>query len=101
MWIFALFDLPSDSPSRRRSASRFRKDLLAIGFHRFQLSCYARYCFSSSQAHTIQSRVERFLPQHGEVIIFLSTDQQMSRTRIFSGRALVTPPYPPGRFLIL
>jgi CRISPR-associated protein Cas2 len=32
MWVFAMFDLPTETPVQRRAYARFRKDLLEDGF---------------------------------------------------------------------
>lgn len=44
MWLFAMFDLPTDTTEDIRNYTRFRKTLLQLGFDMLQFSVYARYC---------------------------------------------------------
>ena len=50
VWLFVAFDFPTLTKDDRRRASRFRNDLLDMGFSMFQLSFYAYYLKSKQQA---------------------------------------------------
>lgn len=86
MWIFVMFDLPTDTKSARKQAARFRKGLLDDGFTMLQFSVYARHCASKENATVHQKRVKNMLPADGEVRILQVTDKQFARMKIFWGK---------------
>ncbi len=86
-----MFDLPVDTKNARRAYADFRKELLKDGFHRIQFSVYARCTASEENADVHLSRVQRWLPERGEVRILLLTDKQFERMQIFWGKRRQTP----------
>ena len=93
MWVVAMFDLPVDTKKARRAYAQFRKKLLKDGFARMQFSVYMRHCASEENAAVHVERVERSVPDDGEVRIITITDKQFERMRIFWGR-MRKPPEP-------
>ena len=83
MWIVAMFDLPVDTPGRRKAYARFRKDLLADGFSMMQYSVYLRHCANAENAEVHVNRIEQALPSVGELRVLLMTDKQLERMRVF------------------
>lgn len=75
-WILVMFDLPVLTDEERRSASRFRKDLLDNGYLMIQFSIYARPCVSYEQMQTHIARVKSITPEAGNVRLMFITDQQ-------------------------
>ncbi|MBS3735470.1 MAG: CRISPR-associated endonuclease Cas2 [Phycisphaerae bacterium] len=100
MWLFAMFDLPTDTPAGRRAYTRFRKALLKDGFTMMQYSVYVRHCASDKNAGVHERRVEGFLPADGEVRLLRITDKQYERMRIYWGK-MRKPAEPPPRQLEL
>ncbi len=94
MWVLAMFDLPVDTKAARRAYAQFRKKLLQDGFTRLQYSVYVRHCASEENAEVHALRVERSLPDDGEVRVLSITDKQFERMRIYWGkrRRPVAPP---------
>jgi CRISPR-associated protein Cas2 len=90
MWVFVGFDIPTLTKIDMKRANRFRKDLLDLGFSRFQLSFYTYYVPSKQRAETIARKVESKVPPNGNVSIFFITDRQFAMTRTFYGRQQVT-----------
>jgi CRISPR-associated protein Cas2 len=97
MWVIVLFDLPVDTKAARRAYARFRKDLLRDGFAKMQFSVYIRHCASEENAVVHIGRVERMVPPDGEVRIFVITDKQFERMRIFWGKRRKPPEKPPAQ----
>ncbi len=95
MWVVAMFDLPVDTKAARRAYAQFRKALLKDGFARLQFSVYARHCASEENADVHAQRVERALPEDGEVRILTITDKQFGRMRVFWGKRRKPPEPPP------
>jgi CRISPR-associated protein Cas2 len=95
MWVLAMFDLPVDTRRARKAYAQFRKGLLTDGFTMMQFSVYARHCPSEENAQVHVQRVERMVPDDGEVRILLLTDKQFERMRIFWGKMRKSPVAPP------
>ncbi len=43
MWLFCLFDLPTNTKKQRKRASEFRKKLIEDGFDMMQFSVYKHF----------------------------------------------------------
>ena len=76
MWILALFDLPVQTKAERKLASKFRNDLLDLGFQMVQFSVYMKYCSSKESAETLIKKVKLAVPKYGNVKIITITDKQ-------------------------
>lgn len=76
MWLFVFFDLPVESKMERKAATRFRKDLLKDGFTMMQFSVYIRHCPSSENADVHLKRVQKTVPEKGQISILRVTDKQ-------------------------
>lgn len=85
MWLFVMFDLPVETGEQRRRATRFRKDLLDLGFEMSQFSIYLKYCASSDKAESISRRVQGKVPPEGKVDMLTITDKQFGNIHRFYG----------------
>jgi len=84
----------------RKRYAQFRKGQLEDGFTMMQFSVYVRHCPSEENATVHVERVERTVPQDGEVRILTFTDKQFERMRIFWGETRI-PVELPGKQLEL
>ncbi|MBE6188155.1 MAG: CRISPR-associated endonuclease Cas2 [Alistipes sp.] len=89
MWIFVLFDLPTETKRERKIYADFRKNLLRDGFTMFQFSIYLRHCPSRENADVHIRRVKQWLPDEGYVGILTITDKQFSQMELFHGCQLM------------
>lgn len=76
MWMLVMFDLPTDTKLQRNAATAFRNFLLDEGFERSQFSVYARFVNGKEAFATRVNRIERYLPDSGDVQILNFTDRQ-------------------------
>ena len=83
MWMFVLYDLPVSSPAKQKAATKFREYLLDQGFDMVQYSIYKRFCGSMERYDTFLRRIERNLPQHGQVRVMGLTDRQFGAMNIY------------------
>ena len=97
MWIWVMFDLPTETKRARREYAIFRKALLADGFTMMQYSVYVRPCASQENANVHVQRVERAIPPDGEVRLLVTTDKQFERMHIFLGKLRKSPEKPPDQ----
>lgn len=76
MWLFVMFDLPTQTKKQRRDSALFRKNLERDGFVMHQFSIYIRFCASLESAQAHIKRVKSFVPEFGRVSILMVTDKQ-------------------------
>ena len=86
MWVFVMFDLPTETKAQRKAYARFRKDMLADGFQMFQFSMYIRHCPSKENADVHVKRVKKMLPSKGHVGMMTITDKQFGMMEVFHGK---------------
>lgn len=94
MWIFVLFDLPTETKKERKLAAQFRKDIMGDGFTMFQFSIYVRHCASMDNAEVHMKRVRALLPETGKVCMFTLTDKQFANIETFYGKKCREPAKP-------
>ena len=94
VWIFAMFDLPTDTKKARKDYTYFRKNLLKDGFGMLQYSVYVRHCASEENADVHHKRIKNFLPPDGEVRLITITDKQIGRMETLWGK--MRKPVPPA-----
>ena len=85
MWMLVMFDLPVLTKRQRKRATKFRTDLLDLGFEMAQFSVYMKFSGGRDAADALAARVERRVPNQGRVSILVFTDRQYGRMRVFSG----------------
>ncbi len=85
MWMMVMFDLPVLTKRQRKRATKFRNDLLDLGFEMAQYSVYMKFCGSRPAATALAKRVEIQVPHEGNVSILVFTDKQYGRMQVFSG----------------
>ena len=78
MWLFVMFDLPTQTKKDKHLSALFRKNLEKDGFVMFQFSIYARFCGSLESAKVHIKRVKALVPEKGMVSILQVTDKQYS-----------------------
>ena len=86
MWLYALFDLPTETKRQRKAAAQFRKGLLKDGFTMLQFSVYVRHCASRENADVHVKRVRMITPEEGRVAILMVTDRQFDQMVILYGK---------------
>ena len=94
MWVLVFFDLPTETKTERKVASRFRKNLLDDGFAMFQFSIYMRFCASRENSSVHIRRTKNNLPKKGKVCIMQITDKQFGMMELFHGQKEVEAEIP-------
>ena len=78
MWLFVMFDLPTQTKKNKKDSALFRKNLEKDGFVMHQYSVYIRFCGSIESAEAHIKRVRKIIPETGRVSILTITDKQYS-----------------------
>lgn len=92
MWIWVLFDLPVVTSTERKRATRFRNELLDLGFEMVQFSVYIRHAWSKEKAESFARQVGECVPEAGHVQLLFFTDKQYGQTQVFRGRSAQASP---------
>lgn len=100
MWLFVLFDLPTDTKLQRHQYSVFRKYILKQGFTMFQYSVYTRHCVSYEVMNVFQRKIENNLPPCGMVTLLPVTDKQFGLIKHFYGAAKAAAPEKPQQLML-
>ena len=95
MWIYVMFDLPTNTKKQRKAASDFRKNLVKDGFSMMQFSVYIRNCATSENALVHINRIKSMVPEEGIISVLKVTDRQFSDTLTFVGAKAKPPPSAP------
>lgn len=95
MWLFVMFDLPTNTAKERKVAARFRKDLKKDGFDMMQYSVYIRHCASGESALVHTDRVRRLVPEEGMISVVKITDKQFGDIINIIGDKAKPPPKAP------
>ena len=91
MWVWVLFDLPTLTKTERQKASRFRNDVLDIGFQMVQYSVYLRHAYSKEKAEAISAKVAACIPESGHVQVLFFTDRQYQLSQSYHGKRAGPP----------
>ncbi|MGI6525066.1 MAG: CRISPR-associated endonuclease Cas2 [Bdellovibrionota bacterium] len=86
MWILLFFDLPTVSKVEKRQAQQFRKFLIKDGYIMLQWSVYARICNGRDGLEKHLRRVQRELPDVGNVRTLEVTDRQFGKIKMLLGK---------------
>ncbi len=101
MWVWVLFDLPVGTKAERKRATRFRNDLLDLGFEMVQFSVYLRHAWSREKAESYARRVGECVPRAGHVQVLFFTDKQYAQSKVYRGRSRPESPREKPRQLVL
>lgn len=86
MWCVVMFDLPVQTKSQRREASKFRKLLVDAGYSMIQFSVYGKYSPTTNSNMKTERFIKQNLPASGEVRIFHLTDSQWATATRFRSK---------------
>jgi CRISPR-associated protein Cas2 len=92
MWVLVFFDIPVETKTQQKAATKFRKDLIKDGFTMFQFSIYMRNCPSRENAEVHTQRVKNSLPEYGHVGILKITDKQFGMMELFFSKRIIERP---------
>ena len=92
MWVWVLFDLPVLTSAERKQATRFRNDLLDLGFEMVQFSVYLRHVWSKEKAESYARQVGGLVPDPGHVQVLFFTGKQYALSQVVPRQAKIESP---------
>lgn len=85
MRILVAFDLPVQTKTERKVATKFRNFLVKDGYYMIQYSLYARVCNGYDSVHTHHERLLNNLPDNGSIRYLVITEKQYESMEILVG----------------
>lgn len=85
MRVLCMFDLPVETDEEKRAYRIFRKNLINEGFVMMQYSVYVRTCPSREYVKRLEKRVQKLVPQKGNVRLVTITEKQYMDMKLLVG----------------
>lgn len=85
MRVLCMFDLPVETEAEKRAYRIFRKELLKEGFVMIQYSVYVRTCPNRDYARRLEKRVQKIVPEKGNVRLLAVTEKQYEDMKLIVG----------------
>ena len=85
MRILVCFDLPVQTKTERKTATKFRNFLLKDGYYMIQFSLYGRVCNGYDSVETHHERLLRNLPDNGSIRYLVITEKQYESMEVLVG----------------
>lgn len=82
MRLLLFFDLPRYTATEIKEANIFRKQLIKNGFIMLQESVYCKLALNDTVMEAIKSKVLKFLPHNGNIMMLKVTEKQFERMEI-------------------
>jgi CRISPR-associated protein Cas2 len=86
MRVMVFFDLPVGTAKQRKTAAKFRKNLVKSGFLMMQESVYVKLAINDRAADSIIAKLEAERPSEGLVQALTVTEYQYSNIRCIAGK---------------
>ncbi len=85
MRIILFYDLPFDNNEDTKNYTKFRNNILKLGYIQIQYSIYARVVQTKSMIKQHLEKVKKVLPQGGSIRIIVLTERQYNEMIILRG----------------
>lgn len=85
MRVLLMFDVPTKTKKEQKHATKFRNNLIKLGYFMMQFSVYMRICKGISSAKASINAVKMILPPCGNVRVLLITEKQFDAMEILLG----------------
>ena len=76
MRLILVYDLPVIEESDKRIYSRFHTNIIKLGFYMLQYSIYVKVINNDTSLKQYISKVEKIIPEKGNIIIIKITEKQ-------------------------
>ena len=87
MRVLLMFDMPTKTKKEQKHATKFRNNLIKLGYFMMQFSVYMRICKGLSSAKASINAVKMILPPQGNVRVLIITEKQFDAMEILLGNA--------------
>ena len=87
MRIILFFDLPTITKRELRAYTRFRRELIKLGFVMQQESVYTKLALNQTEAELIKNKLEKIKPKKGLIQILTITEKQYNKMETILGES--------------
>ena len=87
MRILLFFDLPTITKRDLRAYTRFRRELIKLGFLMQQESVYIKLVLNATEAGLVKNKLEKIKPQKGLIQLLTITEKQYSGIETILGES--------------
>lgn len=87
MRILLFFDLPTITKRDLRAYTRFRRELIKLGFLMQQESVYSKLVLNATEAGLVKNKLEKIKPQKGLIQLLTITEKQYSGIETILGES--------------
>lgn len=100
MRLILFFDLPTETNQDIKNYTKFRKNLIKLGFLMMQYSVYVKMVNVQSKIERELDKVKKIIPQHGKVNVLHVTDHQYQKMERLVGTKSEVEEYNDNRRLV-
>nr|MBB1522487.1 CRISPR-associated endonuclease Cas2 [Clostridiales bacterium] len=87
MRIILFFDLPTVTKREVRAYTRFRRELIKLGFFMQQESVYTKLALNPTEAELIKNKLEKIKPKKGLIQLLTITENQYNKMETILGES--------------
>ena len=85
MRLIIMFDLPTYTTEDKKCYTKFRKNLIHLGFNMIQYSIYTRIIKNNDDANKYIQHIKYILPSKGSIRLLKITEKQYANMSILLG----------------
>lgn len=85
-WLIVMFDLPTDTKEERRAATKFRNNLLDLGYLMLQYSVYVKCAVTVDKKNHYVRDIKLINPGTGNIKCLFITDTQWGQMVTIPGK---------------
>lgn len=90
MRIFVMYDLPMNEVEETREYTKFRKELIRLGFYQVQYSVYCKVVPNSNFIERLEKKLLPLIPSRGQVRMFQVTEAQYDNMKFLQGKKSIS-----------
>lgn len=87
MRIILFFDLPTVTKRELRAYTRFKRELIKLGFVMQQESVYTKLALNPTEAELIKNKLEKIKPKKGLIQLLTITENQYNKMETILGES--------------
>ncbi|WP_406602233.1 CRISPR-associated endonuclease Cas2 [Mesomycoplasma moatsii] len=80
-----MYDLPNSTSEENHYYSKFRSNIIKLGYIQLQQSIYVKIIQSKTLSNSHVEKIRKIIPPKGNIRIFIMTEYQFERGLILSG----------------
>ena len=92
MYLFIMYDLPTETTLQRKTMATFRKKLLQSSFIMLQQSIYIKPLDDYKTINKYTKNIIKIIPADGHIVLFSLTDKQYIDVEVYENKKIAKKP---------